>query len=121
MGFSRYALVGAAATAVHWGVLALLVEALQVDASGAAAIGALFGAALAYWGNRRFTFRSTEVHGRALPAFLCVAALGAAASAATVTLLTKRIGLHYLPSQAVATFAILIAGYGLNKRWTFAQ
>ena len=76
MAFLRYTLTGGAATAVHYGVLLLLVEAAHVAAGWAAAFGAVVGAAVAYVGNRRFTFADSDrAHRQALPRFLTVAAL----------------------------------------------
>jgi len=115
-----YALVGVLATAVHYLVLVTLVELAGVPAGLAAAAGATAGALAAYAGNRRYTFASNAAHARALPRFLAVAALGAATSAALVFAGTEWLGLHYLIPQAAATGIVLVAGFTLNRRWTFA-
>lgn len=121
MSFARYSVTGGVATAAHYAVLALLVEGLKAPAALAAALGALCGAAVAYLGNRRFTFSATTVpHRHAAPRFLLVAALGAAVSAAIVGLGTAVLHAHYLASQVVATALVLLLTYGLNRRWTFA-
>lgn len=119
MSLLRYALVGAAATASHWALLALLVERAGAPAAPASAAGALLGAGVAYAGNRQLTFRdSTAAHRVALPRFLLVAALGALANAVIVYLGTAA-GWHYLAAQALATLSVLLGGYGVNRRWTF--
>lgn len=115
-----YTLIGGLATAVHYLVLVALVELADIGAGLAAATGATCGALAAYAGNRRFTFASEAAHARALPRFLLVAALGAATSAALVTAGTAWFGLHYLLPQAVATALVLLAGFTVNRRWTFA-
>jgi putative flippase GtrA len=115
-----YALVGVLATAVHYLVLVTLVELAGLEAGIAAAIGAVAGALAAYFGNRRFTFASRAAHGRALPRFLAVAALGVVMSAAIVFAGTEWLGLHYLLPQVVATALVFVCGYVLNRRWTFA-
>ncbi|WP_298235647.1 GtrA family protein [uncultured Azohydromonas sp.] len=121
MSFTRYTAVGGLATAVHYALLALLVEAVRVPPAAAAALGALAGAVLAYAGNRRFTFRDVEVcHRRTLPRFLTVAALSAALNSLLVALGTA-LGEHYLLAQAQSTAAGLVLGYGLNKRWSFVS
>jgi len=116
----NYALFGGLATAVHYLVLVALVELADVGAGLAAAIGATCGALAAYAGNRRFTFASDATHGRALPRFLLVAALGAITSAALVFAGTEWLGLHYLVPQVAATVLVLFAGFTANRRWTFA-
>jgi putative flippase GtrA len=115
-----YALFGGLATAVHYLVLIALVELGGVGAGLAAATGATCGALAAYAGNRRFTFASDAAHARALPRFLLVAAFGAVMSAALVAAGTGWFGLHYLLPQAVATVLIFLAGFTVNRRWTFA-
>jgi putative flippase GtrA len=119
LSFSRYTAVGAAATALHYGVLVTLVERFGQPAAPAAALGALCGAAAAYVANRRFTFGSSRGHAQALPRFLAVAAASAATSAALVWLLSQQLGAPYLLAQAVATALTLLGGYLLNQRWTF--
>ena len=116
----RYALVGLLATAIHYLVLVILVELAKVDASVSAGIGALCGALAAYVGNRRYTFAVDAPHRRALPRFLAVAAAGVATSAAFVAMGTRWLDLPYLVPQAAATLLVLLGGYSLNRRWSFA-
>jgi putative flippase GtrA len=121
VAFIRYSLTGAAATALHYAVLLALVEWLAVPAALAAGLGALCGAALAYLGNRQFTFRhSGASHGQAVPRFLLVALAGAALNSLIVWVGTVALGWHYLVAQALATLVVLAIGYRLNRTWTFA-
>lgn len=113
--------MGGAATAVHWGALALLVERVGIRSDIAAAAGAACGALAAYAGNGRFTFAGARSHAIALPRFIVVAALSMILSAATVWLLSTVAGAHYLLAQAIATGLTLGCGYVLNRRWTFGQ
>ncbi len=120
MAFKSYVLVGAAATATHYALLTWLVERLRVEAGWAAAAGAAVGALVAYAGNRAITFAGTAApHARALPRFILVAALGVATSGAVVRLGTQA-GLHYLAAQVLATLLVLLLGYRINRRWSFA-
>lgn len=121
MSFARYSLAGGFATAVHYLVLLVLVEGLRVPAGIAAGLGALCGAAVAYLGNRQFTFTASVVpHRLAAPRFMLVAAFGAAVSAGVVWLGTTLSHSHYLAWQVLATGITLLLTYGLNRRWTFA-
>lgn len=121
MSFLQYSAVGGAATAVHWGVLALLVQSGGLRADVAAAVGAGCGAVAAYLGNHRFAFAGTAPHMFALPRFLAVAVLSVLLSATTVLLLSTVSGAHYLLAQAIATLLTLCGGYALNKRWAFRR
>lgn len=120
LAFLRYALTGAAATAVHYAVLIFLSSVAGVPPWIAAAAGAGCGALLGYGGNRSLTFRSRRAHSSALPRFLLVAALGAASSAIVVWAGTALLGWHYLAAQLGATVGTLAAGFRLNRAWTFA-
>lgn len=121
VAFARYTLAGGIATAVHYAVLLALVEVLHLPPAPAAAIGALCGAAVAYVGNRRFTFTdTTAAHSRALPRFLLVAVVGAALNGLIVWVGNNVLGWHYLFAQALATLLVLFLTYRLNRHWTFA-
>lgn len=118
-GLARYAVVGAAATAVHYGVLIGLVEVARWPAWLGSGLGAVVGAQVAYVGNRWYTF----VHGgtvtRSWPRFQATAVLGALVSMGLVAL-AVRFGWHYLLGQLVATIAAMSVTYAVNRRWTFA-
>lgn len=121
MAFARYALIGGVATATHYALLTLLVEGLQAPAGASAALGAGAGALVAYAGNRRFTFEtSLASHARALPRFMAVATLGVVLSGLIVHWGSVVLGVHYLLAQALATVLVLILGYHVNHRWSFA-
>ncbi len=116
----RYATVGGLATLVHYLVLTGLVELAGANAAWAAATGAVCGALAAYSGNFRFTFSSRAAHSHALPRFLLVAAGGVIVSASLVWLGTQELQLHYLVPQAAGTALVFVAGFAMNRRWTFA-
>jgi putative flippase GtrA len=114
-----YLIVGAAATAAHWALLALLVEGFAAAPGWASGLGALLGAGIAYAGNRRFTFvASSASHRSALPRFLLVAA-GAALANAAIVQIGSDAGLYYLGAQALATTTVVLGSYGVNRQWTF--
>jgi putative flippase GtrA len=74
--FSRYLLIGVAATFAHWLLLAVLVELVVLPALLATGLGALVGAQVAFAGNRRFTFGHRGSSGPAWFKFMGAAALG---------------------------------------------
>jgi putative flippase GtrA len=118
-GLSRYALIGLAATTVHYVLLVVLVEAAAAPPGPAALMGALLGAGVAYLGNRRYTFSNSAMpHGQAAPRFAAIAVLGALANAGVVAG-GVALGLHYLLAQALATAVVMLATYHLNRVWTF--
>lgn len=118
--FLPYLLVGAAATAVHYAVLAALTESASTSAGAAAGVGAICGALVAYLLNRRLTFQTAAPHRRVAPRFFLVAVVGAAVSSVIVGLGSTITAWHYLTWQVVATAAALFLTYALNRRWTFS-
>ena len=118
--FLRYALVGGVATASHWALLALLVEAHWAPAWLGSGAGAVLGAQVAFIGNRHYTFGHA---GPAWPAwwrFMGTAAVGAAAGMAIVAA-GVAMGAHYLLAQAVATGAVMALTFAVNRWWTFTR
>lgn len=97
-----------------------MVEFARLPSAPSAAFGGFCGALAAYRGNREFTFTAAAPHRRALPRFLAVAAAGALANGGAVWAGTELMDAHYLAVQALATVAIVCAGFVMNQRWTFA-
>lgn len=116
---SRYVLVGALATAVHYAVLVVAVETGHWPARWAAALGAVVGAQVAYAGNRRFTFGHRGPWGASWVRFQAVALVGAVCSMSLVGLV-QALGGHYLVGQVLATLVAMGLTYLLNRRWSFA-
>jgi putative flippase GtrA len=114
----RYTLVGALATAVHYALLALCVEAGRWPAWLASGAGAVVGAQVAYFGNRRYTFGYRGSVGGSWLKFQLTALAGALQGMAVVAIAVA-IGLHYLAAQVLATLTGLLATFAINRRWTF--
>ncbi len=117
-GFVRYAAIGAAATAVHYAVLAGTVEGLGWPAWLASGAGATVGAQVAYAGNRLYTFGYAGSIGGSWVRFQLTALAGALQGMAIVGMAVAA-GWHYLAAQVAATLAGLVVTYTVNRRWTF--
>ncbi len=114
----RYALVGAIATAVHYGLLTLLVEVFGVPAWLASGIGAVAGAQVAFVGNRWFTFAHAGLVAPAWVRFQSTAAAGAVLGMVIVGAGVQW-GLYYLFAQVLATVAGMLLTFAINRAWTF--
>ncbi len=117
---ARYAAVGAVATAAHWALLVLIVEAGLAPPWLASGVGAVAGAQVAFFGNRRFTFGHGGPAAAAWWRFMGTALLGAVAGMAIVAA-GVAMSLHYLLAQALATSAVLLLTFAVNRAWTFAR
>lgn len=116
---ARYGVVGVAATAAHWALLVVLVEAAGVAAWLASGVGAVLGAQVAFFGNRRYTFGHRGPVAPAWWRFMGTALFGAALGMVLVAA-GVALGLHYLLAQAVATLVSMLLTFALNRGWTFA-
>ena len=116
--FIRYTLVGAVATAVHYALLAGVVELLHWPAWLGSGFGAVMGAQVAFFGNRGFTFAHRGDVAPAWLKFMGTAATGALLGMAIVAG-GVQIGLHYLLAQVIATLASLLLTFAINRAWTF--
>lgn len=118
--FSRFTLVGVAGTAVHYGVMAVMIEALGISPLPSSATGFIVSAAVSYWLNYRITFASAMSHARALPKFLIVGTAGLGINSLLVGILTGPAGWHWLAAQACASAIVLCWNFAINRVWTFS-
>lgn len=119
--FSRFTLVGVAGTAVHYGVMAVLIELLGVPPLPSSAAGFITSAVLSYMLNYRLTFASSLSHRRALPMFLIVGSMGLALNSTLVGVLTGPMSWHWLIAQACASIIVLCWNFAANRHWTFGR
>lgn len=119
--FCKFVFFGTCAATIHFSILTLLVEILDVYPALATTVGFSIAAALSYALNRRFTFASSARHVAALPKFLTVALLGAAMNAGIVGWFETHTSIHYLASQICATVTVLLWNFAANALWTFRQ
>ena len=117
---ARYTAVGVGATAAHYALLAAIVETGGGPAWLASGAGALLGAQVAFWGNRRYTFSHTGPWWPAWCRFHLTAGAGAVLGM-TLVAAGVRVGLHYLLAQAAATVIVMGASFAANRAWAFRQ
>lgn len=113
-----YAAVGALATAVHYTIMAALVQTgwLPVAASTA---GAVAGALVAYLANRAWTFKASHST-RRMVRFMAVAALGLLLNAVMLYLIHYGLNIAVIAAQLVTTALVFVATFVINLKWSFA-
>lgn len=117
--FIAYAGVGAIGTAVHYLILILMVELVNLSPVVASSCGAITGAFVNYYLNYRFTFNSNKSHKEAITKFMIVALAGFVINLVIMWLLTSVIVINYLIAQVITTGVVLVANYSANRFWTF--
>lgn len=118
--FLSYVGVSLAALAVHYALLAALVEIGRADPVRAALAGYLAGAVVSYGLNRRLTYASARPHAEATWRFGVVAAIGFGLTWLIMAGLTRGFGLPYLPAQLLATGVVVFWNFLGHRLWTFA-
>ena len=117
--FLRYGGAGAIGTAAHYALLFSLVQFAHTDAVIASTAGAILGALVNYTFNHRYTFASSKAHHVSLPRYTVVALAGIVLNGLVLAAVLALGAWHYFIAQLVATVAVFVAGYLVNRRWTF--
>ncbi len=120
MAITRYAAVGAVATACHYGALLIAVERWGITPSVASFMAALLGACVAYEGNRHLTFHASAAPPRQAITRFAATAMVAALLHGAIVGTSDALGAPYLLMQGVATVTVMFLTYEINRRWTFA-
>lgn len=117
--FLRYSGAGAVGTVVQYCLLIILVQLADRSAVTASTIGAIAGALINYRLNHRYTFASRKAHGHALQRFALVSIGGIVLNALVLMAVLAFTGPHYVAAQVAATAVVLVAGFLVNRVWTF--
>ncbi len=112
-----YASAGLIGTTVHYAVLTALLQGNVIDVVAASTVGAVTGGLVNYWLNHAKVFKSCVRHQVALPRFAAVATFGIAVNAVVLAVCAPTFGT--LGGQLIASVAVLVTGYSLNRIWSF--
>ncbi|MFO1311984.1 MAG: GtrA family protein [Burkholderiales bacterium] len=94
-----------------------MVKLAHKGSVAASTLGAVCGAVVNFALNHRFTFRSDRPHAHAAPRFLAVRALDSRSTRPSSRRAPRPA--CYLVAQVVATGAVLLTAFTVNRRWTF--
>lgn len=115
----QYAGAGLLATALHYALMAQLISLgwLPVSASTA---GAVAGALLAYFMNRKWTFQAGHSR-RRLFRFMAVAALGLLFNAVLLSVIYRWLIPSVPIAQVVTTALVFLLTFFINRHFTFGH
>jgi len=118
----RFVLNGLFATAVHFGVLAGLVEGAGMGSAALAnTLAAVCGITVSYAGNRSFVLRSRAPHRRAGVRFLACYAAVVSLHGGAMALWADIGGLDYQIGFLLFTGAAAVLTYVLNRFFVFRE
>jgi putative flippase GtrA len=112
--------VGAIGTSAQYVILIFLVEVLVANAILASTLGFMAGALINYYLNYKYTFSSKKLHIEAASKFFTVALIGAGSNSVIMSAGIELWRLNYILAQIIATGAVLVQNFVLNKYWAFA-
>jgi putative flippase GtrA len=118
--FLRFGTIGVGATTVHFTVLLILVEALDVGAIAASSAAFCVAAGFSYLLNRTWTFGSSRAHRAAVPRFFMVAVFGLLLNATVMYVGVHVLQAWYIAAQLVSAVVVPVSNFTLNKLWTFS-
>jgi putative flippase GtrA len=117
----RYALSGAANTAIGFGAIVALQQLAGLPPTAANAGGYAIGLATGYLLHRGFAFRSRRGHAGGVPAFLAGAAACYGLNLLVLWGVLHGLGAPALLAQASAVLAYALGFYLLNRYVVFAE
>jgi putative flippase GtrA len=112
---TRFAMVGAVATLIHYAILIGLVEAFAIAPIVGSTLGFVVGLCFSYVTNRRFTFESQAAHRGTLIKYVALYGVGLLLNGAIMAALMT-LGASYLFAQVAATGIVLVWNFA-GARW----
>ena len=121
--FLTYAAASAAALALDFGVLALLVSRVGWAPLPAAAVSFTVGGVFLYFASTRFVFRFRRIANPAieLPLFVALGFVGLLVNTAVIFVAVETFQLHYLAAKAVAAGCTFTTNYLLRRHLMFSR
>ncbi|MBM3232518.1 GtrA family protein [Candidatus Pacearchaeota archaeon] len=119
--FLKFAIIGAINTAIHIGVLYILVDYLGVYYILASFIGFVLAVTNSFIMNTKFTFKRKikEKTAERYTKFFVVSIIAAIVNLILLYIITEIFGVYYILSQLFATAGSLIINFMGNKLWTY--
>ncbi len=117
---ARFGVVGIAAMAVHWVVVAVIVP-MGIQPLLANIIGFATAFNVSYFGHRNWTFTSSTGHATTLTRFLGVAIASFALNELMYSVLLRHTALDYRVALLLVLVAVAALTFVLSRYWAFRQ
>ena len=114
---ASYAIIGVAATAAHYVVMAILYQQGSSPLV-ASSLGALLGALVAYIANRKWTFQTSHSAARMIR-FGLVALLGLLLNGILLVTIQHWLISSIIGAQLLTTGLVFVATFFINLKWSF--
>jgi dolichol-phosphate mannosyltransferase len=121
--FLKFALVGVSGIIVNQGLLALQMDALQIDLKIAGLIAIELSILNNFFLNNIWTWKDRKKHsfGKRLLRYHMVTALSGGVNYVTLLFLTASLDMHYLLANLIGIGIGMVINFALNHLWTFQK
>jgi putative flippase GtrA len=116
----RYGCVGLVGTAVHVGIMVLLVEVYGIRPTVSSVAGFIVTVVISYFLNRFWTFAHQATSRWAFPRYVIVSCMGVVLTFGLMSLALDILHWHYLYGQVLVILVIPATNFVLNYLWTFS-
>ena len=106
-------------TAVHYGLLFMLMRIFTFGPVRASSCGSVAGAMTIYTLNYFYAFRSSQRHAVAMTRFALVATVGLVVNGAVLNAALAHLDWPVVPAQVLASGVQFWLGFIFNRIWTF--
>jgi putative flippase GtrA len=120
-GILKYGVVGVLGTAVHIGVLAIMVEIFHANPVIGSVIGFLGALLSSYLLNYYWTFESADDHLSSFFRYLLVSLIGLGLNTLLMYVTATVLGWWYIYGQLTVILVVPVTNYALNRFWTFRK
>ena len=115
----RFGVVGVLTAVLHYGLLYVGVEALQLGPTLASSVGFVVAVIFNYRMHYSWTFAHSAPHGRTLVRYLCMIGIGFAINATMMYAGAHWLAWHYLLVQALALVVVVVWNFVVSSTWVF--
>jgi putative flippase GtrA len=116
---AKFLLVGLAATALQFAVLAAGTSWLGLGAALSSGVGYLMGSLVSYCANYFLTFASAKRHSQAMPQFYTMVGAAWLLTIGLMALMVDWLGWNQWVGQVVATSVCLVFNYLCSRDWVY--
>jgi putative flippase GtrA len=117
----RFGVVGVLTAVLHYGLLYVGVEALQLSATVASSLGFVVAVIFNYLMHYSWTFDGPAPHGRTLRRYLVMISCGFLINGAVMYAGVQWAALNYLLTQALALLVVVSWNFVMSNVWVFRR
>lgn len=117
----RFGVVGILTAVLHYGLLYIGVEVMQLNATVSSSLGFMVAVIFNYLMHYSWTFAEPAPHGKTLRRYLVMISCGFIINALVMYAGVHWWSLHYLFTQALALVVVVVWNFVISNVWVFRR